>query len=103
MIRRRRGGRLNRRSGEHEEDINPMNSTGNMADAMLVLAVGIMLAMVANWNIDLSQPDQMRELDGADTLSEEEMQEVEANEALEELGTVYFDSETGKYYVKVEE
>lgn len=102
MIRRRKGGRLNRHRNEYEEDINPMNSTGNMADAMLVLAVGIMLAMITNWNIDLSQSDTMRELDGADKLSEEELHDVEANEALEELGTVYFDAETGKYYVKVQ-
>ena len=34
-----------------DEGVNPMDGVSNMSDAMLVLAVGIMLALVINWKI----------------------------------------------------
>ena len=37
---------------------NPMDSISNLADAMLVLAVGIMLALIINWNVDISSAGQ---------------------------------------------
>lgn len=36
------------------EDINPMEGVANLADVMLVLAVGMMLALVVAWNVDIS-------------------------------------------------
>ena len=36
-------------------EANPMDGVSNMSDAMLVLAVGIMLALVINWKIKLKQ------------------------------------------------
>jgi hypothetical protein len=36
------------------EGENPMDGVANLADVMLVLAVGTMLALVINWNIDVS-------------------------------------------------
>ncbi|MCD7982059.1 MAG: DUF2149 domain-containing protein [Clostridiales bacterium] len=36
-----------------EPEVNPMESVGNLVDVMLVLAVGIMIALVAAWNVDL--------------------------------------------------
>ncbi|MDR0916853.1 MAG: DUF2149 domain-containing protein [Oscillospiraceae bacterium] len=42
-----------RRAGADDE-LNPMDGVTNLADVMLVLAVGIMLALVINWNIDIS-------------------------------------------------
>ena len=41
----RRGRRTRRRFSE--EEVNPMNYLSNLSDAMLVLAVGIMLAPVS--------------------------------------------------------
>lgn len=100
MIRRKSGGRLTRQF-HHEEDVNPMEGTSNLADAMLVLAVGIMLALIMNWNVDLTDVVDMEELD-ADSLSEEEVEVVEQDQALQEKGVVYQDPDTGKYYIKVE-
>lgn len=100
MIRRKSGGRL-RRQFHNEEDVNPMEGTSNLADAMLVLAVGIMLALIMNWNVDLTDVVDMEELD-AESLSEEEVEVVEQDQALQEKGVVYQDPDTGKYYIKVE-
>lgn len=100
-MRHRKGGRLSGYT-EMEEIVNPMDYIGNLADAMLVLAVGIMLALIINWNVDISQPYAMQELDDAYTLSEEEMQEVESNADLEQMGVVYQDPETGQYFIRVQ-
>ena len=63
--RRRRGERFS------EESVDPMNYVSNLSDAMLVLAVGMMLAST----------------------------EGETDEGMEKLGEVYYDAETGKYYI----
>lgn len=35
------------------EDVNPMEGVANLADAMLVLAVGIMMALIVAWDVDV--------------------------------------------------
>jgi hypothetical protein len=35
------------------EDINPLDGLINLADVMLVLAWGLMLALIIAWNIDI--------------------------------------------------
>ena len=86
-----------------ESVVNPMEGLGNLADAMLVLAVGIMLALILNWKLDITaisaetQPEteqipiEESELNDADkqTLDEDAMQRV---------GALYYDEETGMYY-----
>ena len=42
------------RSRHDDAPVNPMDSVSNLADAMLVLAVGIMLALIINWNVNIS-------------------------------------------------
>ncbi|MEA4966047.1 MAG: DUF2149 domain-containing protein [Oscillospiraceae bacterium] len=90
-------------------DVNPMELVANLVDAMLVLAVGIMLALIVAWNVDV----------GATTpnsaLSEQEMEELPAEtqslstvekedsvpvdqSGLHEYGTVYAD-EDGNLYI----
>lgn len=101
MIKRKNGGRVSRYRHEASEDVNPMDSTGNLADAMLVLAVEIMLALIMNWNVDLSQFVDLDDVNTSD-LSEEQVDEVEEDKALQEKGMVYQDPATGKYYIKVE-
>ncbi len=49
--------RLNREQFDNQA-VNPMDSLLNLSDAMLVLAVGIMLALVIHWNIDVDPPRQ---------------------------------------------
>ena len=86
------------------EDFSPMEGVGNMADAMLVFACGILLALILSWNVSVSETGEINKsgasptyqidgLDGAVT------QEIDANTPLQEMGTVFMDPETGKYYV----
>jgi hypothetical protein len=68
---RRKFGKLAFTETSDAEGENPMDGVANLADVMLVLAVGIMLALVINWNIDVS-PEQ-----GAATSSSEIISEIE--------------------------
>ena len=91
-----------RRSGE--TDVNPMDSVSNLADAMLVLAVGIMLALIINWNVDISIPQQNEETDPI-PFEETDMTEAPEESAvldggdLQEMGKVYYDAASGTYYI----
>ena len=89
---------------ENEDDINPMEGVANLVDAMLVLACGLMLALIINWNVDVGSAGTTVEL--------EREQEVTALEGVsssgeisdmsgsyEELGMVYRDPATGKLYM----
>ncbi|MGI6258178.1 MAG: DUF2149 domain-containing protein [Anaerovoracaceae bacterium] len=96
---RRSGSKLIRGNGA-DEDVSPMEGTANIVDIMLVLAVGMMLALVMNYKVDLNPEASMRELENAETLSEDEVKEVESNKGLQEKGVVYMDPETGKYYIR---
>jgi hypothetical protein len=97
-----------RRLRRQETEVNPMDGVANLADAMLVLAVGIMLALILNWNVDISavrgQADP--ETEEALTFTEEDLTQSEAQEGqgeLKKLGAVYYDPETGLYYIIEEE
>lgn len=93
---------LSRRA--EEPPVDPMSSIGNLADAMLVLAVGIMLALILNWNVDISAPQAAQPADPIpfeqDRLTEapDDAQVFDGGE-LEEMGTVYYDAATGTYYI----
>ena len=88
-----------------DDTINPMEYVGNLVDAMLVLAVGIMLALVINWNVDIfSSQNDSSDTDTQSTVSFsesslEKTDEEKTPDELEKMGTVYFDSETGTYYI----
>ena len=94
-----------------EEEANPMAGVSNLADVMLVLAVGIMLALVINWNIDVGSDSTVTEVDTEDlteieeyeSVTEEELSEITSDTGLEEKGTVLVDPETGKYYILMPE
>jgi hypothetical protein len=77
----------------------------NLADVMLVFACGLMLALVAYWNLDVSN---MHEVIQTDRVSE--VQDInELKESLGdgsgfiELGKVYQDPMTGKFYMLQED
>ena len=72
-----------------------------LADVMLVFACGLILALIINWNVDVSsvatkQPETKYEVEGVESNS---TQTIDGESELEEMGTVYRDPETGKYYV----
>jgi hypothetical protein len=80
-----------------------MEGAANLADAMLVLACGLMLALVINWDVDIARsPGEaaaaLTEVEGvAEGGAAAEAQEAPAG--LEELGVVYRDPSTGKLYM----
>ena len=99
---------------EENDNVNPMDGVSNMSDAMLVLAVGIMLALVINWKVDLQvvgknfntvqvDEEKMDEIyiDKASPVSDMTYEEINSN--YKKSGTVYTDVTTGKTYVVVEE
>lgn len=97
----------NLRVARKSEDFNPMEGMSNLADVMLVFACGLLLALIINWNVDVSdvaqvqqEPEAKYEVEG---LEGGETQTVDGDSQLEEMGTVYKDPETGKYYVVEEE
>ena len=109
MVNRFRNNRLGK-SYTDREDPSPMWGVSNMSDVMLVLVVGIMLALVANWNLDIGtgtvkelelKQEQMKELENFHTLEDEDFAEQIKNSGLQELGSVYVSPKTGEMYVIV--
>ena len=85
-----------------EEDEDPMSGLGNLADCMLVLACGLMVALVTAWNIDITQVTEVTETDDAQEISSLESitDDVESGgSAYIDMGRVYQDPETGKLYM----
>ena len=99
MARSFRQSRFNRR-GEMSEDVNPSAYLVNLADCMLVLACGFMVAMMVYWNVDISN---------VENLEKESLEEVDPENILEniqsggsyyiEAGTVYVDPNTGELWM----
>lgn len=91
-----------------EEDVNPMDYLSNLSDVMLVLAVGMMLALVVAWNVDLvgigdsfteagvegevELERQVQGISGTDDRNPEDY-------GLTEYGTVYADGEGNLYVI----
>ena len=90
------------RMRRQEDDFSPMEGVGNMADAMLVFACGILLALIISWDVDISDQGEIHQAGTkyqVESIADEASPTVESTENLEEMGKVYRDSETGKYYV----
>ena len=106
MIKRKKGKFLN----QGEED--PMAGTSNLVDAMLVIAVGLLVFLVISWNMqnivfnenmdeqqkekvknaiqEVSQLDQGEEINDTPDISKS------SGSGYTEMGKVYRDTETGK-------
>ena len=102
---RSRKGRL--RIAGKQDDFSPMEGVGNLADVMLVFACGLLLALIMSWNVDVSDtgkigenPQTKYEVEGIGEHAETVIQD---QNDLEEMGTIYKDPKTGKYYVIEEE
>lgn len=108
MLRRSRNRSLVKNSFE-AEDVNPMDSVSNMSDAMLILAVGIMLALIIHWNVDISGEQKVvdvqntEEISNMESLDDEEVNEVSQESGLSEKGRVLYDEKTGKYYMVIDD
>ena len=89
-----------------QEDFSPMEGVGNMADAMLVFACGLLLALILSHSVSVSETGEISNSSAAsyeiEGMEGTVTQEIDAATDLEEMGTVYMDPATGKYYVMVE-
>lgn len=114
--------RLHTRGGRFDnEDVNPMNYISNLSDAMLILAVGIMLALIVHWNVDISTSggtmsdsgttyaadgSVLVDKDNAAAMTQEELDKMQQDtsvgqdsQGMEKAGELYYDAETGTYYI----
>ncbi|MDD3400812.1 MAG: DUF2149 domain-containing protein [Eubacteriales bacterium] len=78
-----------------DEEPNPMEGVANMADVMLVLAVGIMLALIINWRVDLTKNPAQDQQSIGDTSNGYITQQEEG----EPIGIVYEREDGSLYYV----
>jgi hypothetical protein len=92
---------------EMGEDVDPATGLINLADLMLVFACGLMLALVAYWNIDLGPQitDISSDKDMTEVSDIEDARDLLANNSAgySEVGVVYKDPETGKLYLLTED
>ncbi len=81
------------------DDDDPRTGLVNLADVMLVFACGLIVALVARYNVDLTeyQPDDMEHVTQEVTEAQEEIASSQATYS--EMGTVYQDTETGELYM----
>jgi hypothetical protein len=87
------------------EDVDPMSGLTNMVDAMLVLAVGLMMALVVALKVSLPDLQEILDEDLTQVDTPEEItDEIQSTEnPYIELGRVYQDPITGKTYVLKED
>ena len=96
MIRRKHSTSLHRAASVVEEDVNPNGYLTNLADCMLVMTVGLLVALVTRYGVDLQKVDEP--ITGTEVVMDADEDGV-IDDEFEESGKVYRDSETGKYYV----
>jgi len=97
MIRRNHSNSLARGyQTSEDEDINPNSYIVNLADCMLVVAVGLLVALVAHYGVDLQAPEDM--LTATEVILDEDS-DGEIDENFKASGQVYYDKESGKYYM----
>ena len=100
MIRRRYGRDLSARAVA-AEDVDPNASVVNIADCMLVLMLGILVALISHYGLDLTQPmqpvDENEDIMGIEVnLDADDDGEIDGT--YERQGAVYYDPSTESYY-----
>lgn len=84
------------------DDVDPMSNVANIVDAMLVLSVGLMVAIVSYWNVDMSHVQEVaaqNEMTQVDDVEKVVDQSQSSGSGYTELGKVYQDPKTGKMYM----
>ena len=84
------------------EDEDPLSGLANLSDCMLVLACGLMVALVVAWNIDIQSVTEIQATDHKTEVTD--VQNLDGNfesggTTYVDVGHVYQDPETGTYYV----
>lgn len=94
-------------AGIENADVDPMSNVANLVDCMLVFMLGLIIALVAYWNVAL--PDkELVQLSKKDLEEVQDIQQVmsqitSSESVYEELGTVYRDPFTNKLYMLAED
>lgn len=73
---------------------SPMESLANLVDVMLVFACGLIIALIAAYNVDVTKVPYK-----VDSIKENAGQTQKTKEDLQEMGKIYKDPDTGKLYV----
>ena len=95
MIKRRYGTSL-ARTAQASEDVNPNAYITNIADCMLVLVLGLLVALVTKYNVDLQRsPDDLIGVQ----VDMDQNKDGAIDDTYEERGSVYYDKESGNYYL----
>ncbi len=91
------------------EDVSPLEGAVNIVDAMLVFACGLMLSLVIHWNVDLGQQKDRVDLKQGQEITQDnnirsDLIETQGQGKLyEKMGTVYKDTNTGKFFMLTHE
>lgn len=104
--------KLNRKSSFEEDEEDPMAGVANLVDAMLVIAVGLLVFLVISWNMQaivfndsvtpqerqdaINAMKQVTEIDQGQQLNQTPDVSNSSGEGYAELGKVYKDPNTGK-------
>lgn len=104
MIRRRYGTSLSR-AVTQEEEVNPNAYLTNIADCMMVLVLGFLVAIVARYGLDLQAPVEEEEEDKITGIEVNLDQNGDGtiDDDYKQTGTVYYDEKTGLYYLVQDE
>lgn len=100
-----------RRLSSTEED--PMAGTANLVDAMLVIAVGLLVFLIISWNMQAvlvdqtqdnqqTQNKQMTEVNQGQQLNDTPDTTESSGQGYTEMGKVYKDPSTGKLIMVTE-
>ena len=93
-------GNLRRRRTLEDED--PTAGLSNLADCMLVLACGLMVALVVAWNIDIQTVTEVQMTENKKELTDVENLDGDfesGGTTYVDVGRVYQDPDTGTYYI----
>ena len=97
MIRRRYGVSLEREV-QTEEEVNPNEYMVNIADCMLVLLLGMIVALISYYNVDLTKPPEPEDEIIGIKVNMDENQDGVVDSGYERRGEVYYDEANGSYY-----
>ena len=97
MLRRRYGTSL-ARAVRIEEDVDPNSALVNLSDCMLVLLLGVIVALIAYYNVDLTKETEPEEEIVGIQVNLDKNNDGAIDDAYQRRGSVYYDDSTGEYY-----
>lgn len=101
MIKRRFGTSLSR-AVRAEEDVDPNAYLANLTDCMLVLLLGVIVALIAYYNVDLTQTVEPEDEIVGIKVNMDQNDDGVIDDSYLKRGSVYYDVTTGEYYFVTE-